>query len=690
MKNKFLNGRFYRCKKLVLVILVIVTLVSGIYFLWWNKTKTISANKYFDSYVNSWKKKDFALMYNMIDAESRKKISEADFVQRYKNIYSGIELKEIDVKIKDSEKKKYDSSIESVKFEVIMDTIAGKLTFDNTGELIKDSKNKTWKILWSSKMIFPELENEDKIRVATLYAKRGEIKDKNDKSLALDGTVAEIDIIPEKLGNDAAKSKGNVSKILQVSLEDINKKLSATYVKPDMFIPIKTISEDETEKISALLEIPGVMVNEKKARVYPLKEKAAHLIGYIQAISAEEIEKNKEEGYRKDDIIGKTGLEKIYEKTLRGKNGYEIYVVDKNNKKKKSLISKAVQNGEDLKLTIDADMQSLLYDELSKDAGTSVAMNPKTGEVLALVSTPSYDPNNFVMGMSQDLWKSLNEDKKKPLYNRFQSNLCPGSVFKPVIAAIGLKTKKIDAEISKNILGLRWQKDKSFGNYFVTRVVDYGQPSDLRNAFIHSDNIYFAQAALDIGKDTLQAELKEFGLGEKIPFEYGLSKSQFDADGDIKGEVQLADSGYGQGEVLINPLHLAAIYSSFVNKGSMIKPYIKYNGTAKSEMWKSNVFTEEVASTILKDLTQVVENPRGTGHQAYIKGLSLAGKTGTAEIKLSQDDVNGTELGWFAAVNTDSPDLLVIAMAEDVKERGGSHYVVPMVRKVFEKFHPVK
>ena len=368
MKNKFLNGRFYRCKKLVLVILVIITLVSGISFLWWNNTKTISAQESFNSYVNAWNKQDFTLMYNMIDAESRKKISETDFVQRYKNIYSGIELKEIDVKIKDSEKKKYDSSIESIKFEVIMDTIAGKLTFNNTGELIKDSKNKTWKILWSSKMIFPELENEDKIRVATLNAKRGEIKDKKDKILALDGTVAEIDIVPGKLGNDAAKSKENVSKILQVSLEDINKKLSATYVKPDMSIPIKTISEGETEKINVLLKIPGVMVNEKKARVYPLKEKAAHLIGYIQAISAEEIEKNKEEGYKKDDIIGKTGLEKIYEKTLRGKNGYEIYVVDKNNKKKKSLISKAVQNGEDLKLTIDANMQSLLYDELSKDA----------------------------------------------------------------------------------------------------------------------------------------------------------------------------------------------------------------------------------------------------------------------------------------------------------------------------------
>ncbi len=690
MKNKFFNGKFYRSKKLVLFILVITILVSGIAFLWWNKTKTISSQEAFSRYANAWKKKDFTLMYNMIDEESRKKISEVDFVQRYTNIYSGIELKEIDVKIKNLEKNKYDADIKSINFEVTMDTVAGKLTFPNTGQLTRDNKNKTWKIIWSSKMIFPELENEDKIRVATLYAKRGEIKDKNDKSLALEGTATEIGIIPGKLGNDIDKSKEDISRILQVTVEDINKKLSASYVKPDMFIPIKTISQDDTEKISLLLKIPGVMVNNKKARVYPLKEKAAHLVGYIQTISVEEIEKNKEEGYKKNDIIGETGLEKIYEKTLRGKNGYEIYVVDKNNKKKKSLISKAMQDGKDLKLTIDADMQSLLYDELSKDAGTAVAMNPKTGQVLALVSTPSYNPNDFVLGMSQDLWKSLNEDKKKPLYNRFQSNLCPGSVLKPVIAAVGLKTKKIDAEISKNISGLRWQKDKSWGNYFVTRVEDYGQPTNLINALIHSDNIYFAQTALDIGKVTLQAELTKFGLGEKIPFEYGMSKSQFDADGDIKDEVQLADSGYGQGEILLNPLHLAVIYSSFVNSGSMIKPCLKYNGTEKPEMWKTNVFSEEVASTILKDLTQVVENPGGTGHQAYIKGLNLAGKTGTAEIKLSQDDVNGTELGWFAEVNTDNPDLLVIAMVQDVKERGGSHYVVPMVRKVFENFHPVK
>lgn len=170
-----------------------------------------------------------------------------------------------------------------------------------------------------------------------------------------------------------------------------------------------------------------------------------------------------------------------------------------------------------------------------------------------------------------------------------------------------------------------------------------------------------------------------------------MSKSQLDADGDIKDEIQLEDSGYGQGQILLNPLHLAVIYSSFVNSGNMIKPYLKYDGIGKAEIWKNNVFSKEIADIVLKDLIQVVENPGGTGHEdAYIPGLNLAGKTGTAEIKLSQGDVNGTELGWFAAVNTDNPNLLVIAMAQDVKERGGSHYVVPMVKKVFENFNVAK
>ncbi|WP_406543387.1 penicillin-binding transpeptidase domain-containing protein [Clostridium ljungdahlii] len=637
-----------------------------------------------NSYIDAWTKCNYDLMYSKMDKDSKSRIAKKDFVSRYNNIYSGIEAKNINVKIDSSSDIKYEDGTAKVPIKVSMDTAAGKLDFSNSISLKKEKDNdKTdWKVVWSPSNIFPDLKEGDKIRIDTVQGKRGTIYDRNGNPIAEDGRAAQIGIVPETLEQNGEKSKENIAALLNISKEDINKKLSASYVKKDMFVPIKIIQEDDSN-LAVLQRISGVKVQYIKERVYPLKNAAAHLTGYVHKVTAEELKTNK--NYGPDDIIGKSGLEQIYESTLRAQNGYEIYIVDKNNKKKKTLIKRKVHNGKDIKLTIDSKIQSLLYNELQQDAGMGVSMNPKTGEVLALVSTPSFDPNDFVMGMSSDTWKTLNEDKRRPLYNRFQSNVVPGSVFKPITAAIGLKDGKLNPQVSKNISGLKWQKDSSWGKYYVTRVEDYGEPSNLLNALVYSDNIYFAKTALDIGKDTMETELKNWGLGEGMPFEYGLSRSQLASKGNIKTEVQLADSGYGQGEILLNPVHLMAMYDSFVNEGNIIKPYLIYKDNAKAQIWKKDVYPKEDANIILNDLEQVVSNPKGTGHEAYIPGMALAGKTGTAEIKASQEDTSGTEVGWFAAVNVDNPKLLVIAMVENAKEKGGSHYVVPIVKSVFEQ-----
>lgn len=632
-------------------------------------------------YISLLNEKKYEAMYDMLSDKSKNKISKADFIARNKNIYDGIEANDFKININSVKKHGKESA---VNLDMSMNTLAGKLNFPNSISVIKEGNKKDYRIVWSSKVIFPNLEDDNKIRVSKFKAKRGNILDRNGDPLAVDGKVSEVGVVPKKLGDKKDDSLQRMSNLLEISMDDINKKLSASYVKDDMFIPLKVIAKDD-KRTEALLKIPGVMINDKDARVYPLGEAAAHLTGYAQLINGEELEKYKNDGYSKDSIIGKSGLEKIYEKKLRGLDGVEIYIVDKSGSRKNTLLKKEVQNGTDVKLTIDNSIQSLSYDQLKEDAATSVAMNSKTGEVLALVSTPAYDPNDFVMGMSNDKWKGLNEDSKKPLYNRFQSNSTPGSVFKAITAAIGLDNKTIDPNENKNISGLKWQKDASWGGYFVTRVKDYGGNSNLLNAMIYSDNIYFAKAALDIGKDVFSDKLKGLGLGETIPFEYGMSKSQFAINNDIKTEIQLADSGYGQGEMLLNPLHLASMYTMFVNEGNMINPYLEYKATPETKVWKSKIISKESADIVLRDMIQVVENPGGTGHQAYINGLSIAGKTGTAEIKLTQQDTQGRELGWFAAMTTNhESNLLVVAMAEDVKLRGGSHYVVPKVRKVFE------
>lgn len=207
----------------------------------------------------------------------------------------------------------------------------------------------------------------------------------------------------------------------------------------------------------------------------------------------------------------------------------------------------------------------------------------------------------------------------------------------------------------------------------------------MESALVYSDNIYFAQIAMDMGSNLIEEKLKSFGFGEKIPFEFALYNSQYSNDGKIKEGAQLADTGYGQGEVMVNPVHLTSMYSMFLNQGNIIEPHLVIDNKNNNIVWKKSVVSKESAQIVLNDLIQIVENPAGTGHEAYNSKLKIAGKTGTAEIKNSQTDTSGTELGWFVGMTTEGDNkVLVTMMIEDVKGRGGSHYVVPKVKDVIE------
>ncbi|NLK94456.1 MAG: penicillin-binding transpeptidase domain-containing protein [Clostridiales bacterium] len=664
--------------KIILIISVSIVLICGIIggVILYLQKNSYKPEETLSNYYELLNSKDYEEMYNRITNESKSNISKEDFISRNKNIYEGIEAEEIEITVKNTLK---NGDIYTLEYNTKMITSAGELSFDNKAEIKKEEG-----ISWSSEMIYPTLTNEDKVRVKSNKAKRGSILDRNGKALAEDGIDANVGLVPGKL-KDRDESLKKVSEILGVSVDYINKQLNASYVKDDTFVPLKEIGAKD-ERINQLLEVPGVLINNKKARVYPLGEQAAHLTGYVQNVTAEDLENNKDKGYTSSSVIGKTGIEKIYEDKLRGTDGVEIYIVDKNGNKKEDIITSELKNGTDVKLTIDSSLQTKIYNETLNDKSASVAMNPNTGEVLALVSTPSYNPNDFVMGLSTEKWDSLNNDSNKPLLNRFQNTIVPGSVFKPITAAIALENKTLDINENKNISGLKWQKDSSWGDYFVTRVSDYGSNTNFMNAMIYSDNIYFAQTALDVGKEAYEKKLLDLGFDEKIPFEYGLYSSSFGDDNKIDSDEQLADSGYGQGKILVNPVHLASIYSSFLNEGTMLTPYLDQSNNKTP--WKENVISKGTADTILESLVAVVSNPNGTGHEANISGLTIAGKTGTAEIKASQDDTTGTEMGWFIGMTTNkgNNNIMVLTMVEDVKDRGGSHYVVPKVKNVISSY----
>lgn len=183
--------------------------------------------------------------------------------------------------------------------------------------------------------------------------------------------------------------------------------------------------------------------------------------------------------------------------------------------------------------------------------------------------------------------------------------------------------------------------------------------------------------------------MRRAGFEEELPFDIGAQVSTFGTDSKISSEIQLADTGYGQGELLVNPIHLASIYSAFVNEGNMILPILQMEEGQQAEYWKKDVFTEETAKQIQSDLVQVIENPTGTGAGGRIEGVSLLGKTGTAETKGSQEDAGALEYGWFACETTDGEErpLSVIGMVEDVQKKGGSNYVVSKVNAIMESYY---
>ena len=592
---------------IVLIILLILILIGGVsaWYIISNMDQN-SPDEVIYSYISCLMINDYEGMYSMLSESTKSRVDHDTYIARNKNIYEGIEASNIEMK-----NLTYNEEDKTVNYDLTFDTLAGSLTYNYTATFDRQDDNKYY-LNWYSSLIFPDLEEDYKVRVYSNSGSRGDILDRNGKVLATN--------------------------------------------------------------------------NENGERVYPYGEITAHLVGYIRGISAEELEEHKGEGYTESSLIGKTGLELAYEERLRGKNGSGIYIVNENEEIVETIAETDIADGEDIKITIDIDLQEEIYEEFDGDKGFSIAMNPKTGEVLAMVSFPTFDTNKFITGFTDEEWSSLSADEDTPMFARYESTWAPGSSFKPITGAIGLTTKSFTADENFGTSGLSWQKDSSWGDYKVTTLTTYSGPANLRNALVYSDNIYFAKAALKIGSNNFAEQLLKIGFDKDLDFSIPMYNSQFADNNEFDSEVQLADSGYGQGKVLVNPLHVASIYSAFVNDGSMIKPHIEYS--EKTEYLYENVFSEDAVKEIVEDLIQVVENPNGTGYEARINGISMAGKTGTAELKSSKDE-EGEELGWFNAfVVSDNSDeqFLTINMVENVENRGGSHYLLPKVKNIIQEY----
>ena len=402
MKGKYRQSRKKTSRRLLWIAAAVIAIaaitaavcVAGIFI---KKNKWKTPEELLCEYMNHISEQEYEQMYAMLNIEASGNVSQEDFVKRNAAIYEGIEVQNMTVELL-----AYDEEQMAVTYQTSFDTVAGNISFENEAFFMKGEAG--YELVWDDSLIFPNLTSTDKVRVSTTQADRGEILDRNGRVLAGKGVASSVGIVPGKM-EDREDTIQKTAELLEVTPETIEKKLSEQWIKEDSFVPIKTIPKveemelmtinpdeevlKEKERHEKLLEIHGVMIADTEVREYPLGEATAHLVGYVQSVTEEDLEEHDGEGYTASDVIGRSGMESLFEKELKGQNGCRIYIIDSEGNEKEELAYILVRHGQNIQLTIDAGLQTSLYERFKEDKSCSVAMNPYTGEVLALVSTPS-------------------------------------------------------------------------------------------------------------------------------------------------------------------------------------------------------------------------------------------------------------------------------------------------------------
>ena len=652
-------------------------IMSMFVFLGCNKEENIEA--VVNNYAKLLNDGKYEELYEELANESKKYIDEEyeskeGFVQKYSNIYSAMGVNNIKIDIKDSENKL------EIPITITMNTIAGELKFDDANIKLVKEDNK-YKILWNESLILPQMIQGDKIRVKTTNGSRGRILDRDDNLLAYNGEVNFVNIVPDAFEENKNENISKMADILDISEEYIEDKLNKSTNSDEALFIVK-VSNYEQEKVEKLSAINGVSVQKGISRVYAQGEAFGSLLGYIGSITEEELAKNPNKGYTFYSQIGKNGLEQVYEDKLRAKEGAHIYI--ERGDEQITVAKTEASDGEDIKLSIDSELQEDVYNQMNKDKGASIAMDPKTGEVLAMVSSPSYDSNTLVTYKTKTIAKTWEKSNNAEFDNRANNAYSPGSTMKLITASIGLENKVINPSEKMEIKGLYWQNSSSWGDYKVTRVKDAGSVN-LYEAVKYSDNIYFADKAIKIGAEKYIEEAKKFGIGVKSTFEYPMAKSQISNNGKLEDELLLADTGYGQGEILTTPLEITMAYSALGNNGNIMTPRLVISENNEAKIY-SEAISKDYLPELKKCFSAVINDSDGSGNLAKIEGVNLAGKTGTAEIKGSKDDKSGSENSWFAAVDLDDSKIAISMVMEDMKEKSTSQYLVPKVKNIIETY----
>lgn len=543
----------------------------------------------------------------------------------------------------------------------------------------------------------------NRIRLAPIMAPRGMFYDRNGIPMVSNRPGFTVSLLP-LTGPVPDDIIAKVASILNITTDEIKKKLSQHNGK---FEPVRIKSDIGPDVVTKIeerrAELPGVIIEIQPIRNYINNELAAHLFGYVSEINDMELEKAKAGEYKIGDIIGKFGLEKVYDRELRGTDGGNQVEVDVTGRPVNVLGRKEPIPGNNLTLTIDYKIQKaaetaideqLTYLQTKSEfrnakAAAAIVMNPKTGEILAMVSRPTFNPNLFSGGISSKDWKLLNENPNNPMDNKaISGEYPPGSTFKLVTGAAALELGKVTPEEKILDTGKHWIIAKGNAEGEALGWINF------KEALTKSDNVYFYEMGNRLGIDNLEKYARMFGLGAVTGIKLQGESEGLVANQKYKEKVygeewylsETFDAAIGQGFQLVTPLQVAVLMSEIANGGHRYRPYLVSKISSDKGETIKTFAPEEVGSIQLsnKTLGLIRESLRdvalegGTAAQAFHDfPVSIAGKTGTAE------NSHGSDHGWFIAYGPyEDPSVVVVVIVEQGGFGAGS--AAPIARKILE------
>jgi penicillin-binding protein 2 len=513
-----------------------------------------------------------------------------------------------------------------------------------------------------------ELSVNNSIRVVPLEAPRGRILDRNGVVLAGNRHSYDVMVLPQNM-NDSDELFSFLAKTLKVEQKKLLQNFWLRKIAP--FAPV-VVAEDITKEQAMVLEenryrYPGVYIEESYSRYYPFHEVGAHVLGYVGKVDPDELEQFRDSGYSLLSTTGKSGIEDSYDKYLHGQEGGLQMEINSRGRQVRLLGVRQPSAGQDITLTIDQRVQQMAYDGLTGRRGAVIVMDLESGEVLALASSPSYDPNIFVDSQLKSRTGSLFVDPDTPLLNRaIKGQYPPGSVFKLAVAVAGLAANKIEPSTTYNCDGVYDLGKAKF------RCMHVHGPQNLFQGVMHSCNIYFYNVGQRIGADAIYRYSRLLGLGSKtgidIPFEEKGNIPNPNARQWYTGDT--LNMSIGQGDVLATPIQLLRMVATLSRNGQQFEPYllkgINHQELVKLTTSKHVGMIPQVYEIINNATRMVVDEAGGTAHILDMQDLKIAGKTGTAQAGRGKDSH-----AWFVGYTLDSHPRVAICV---FLENGGSSY----------------